>query len=400
MRTNINFKIPWSPRSHFYTKKEIGKVVEILKNGNELSQGIWLEKFESKFLKFIKSESKAYAVTSGASAIEIGAALLNLKKNDEIIIPSHTYCATALPFTRYDCKIKWADINSETFCVDPSSIKKLITKQTKAIVVVHLYGSPCDINEIKKICKKEKIILIEDCAQSLGSKINNQHVGTFGDLSIFSFHQQKNMTTLGEGGMLIVNNKKFQKYIPGLRHNGHKQYPNKKEYWKPAMVDVDQDLNNITPFNFPMTEIQACSGFYLLDRINKLNKKRNFMAKKIISSLKQYKFLKFQKNREGCTNSYHLLPAYIDTKINNIKKDKFIKIMSSKFKIQVIVQFHPLHKYKFFKKRGNNFYRELTNTDYFFKNMISFPIHVWMNKRSLDYLIKSTQKTLEILTRK
>ena len=149
-----------------------------------------------------------------------------------------------------------------------------------------------------------------------------------------------------------------------------------------------------------MTEIQACSGFYLLDRINELNKKRNFMANKIINSLKQYKFFKFQINREGCTNSYHLLPAYIDTKINNIKKDRFIEIMSSKFKIQVIVQFHPLHKYKFFKKRGDNFYYNLSKTNFFFKNMISFPIHVWMNNKNLNYLIKSAQKTLEILTRK
>ena len=394
-----NFLIPWSARSHYLNNLEISKIVKILKKGNVLTQGIWLKKFEKKFEKFIKSKGKAFGVTSGASAIELAALELKLKEDDEIIIPSHTYCATALPFTRYNCKIKWADIDLNTFCIDVNSIKKLINKKTKAIVAVHLYGSPCDILSIKKICKEKKIILIEDCAQSLGSKVNKQHVGTFGDLSIFSFHQQKNMTTLGEGGMLIVNNKKFQKYILGLRHNGHKQYPNKKKYWKPAMVDVDQDLKNITPFNFPMTEIQACSGFYLLDRINQLNEKRNLMAKKIISSLKQFKFLKFQASSEGYTNSYHLLPAYIDTKIKNIKKDRFIEIMSSKFKIQVIVQFHPLHKYKFFKKRGNNFYRDLSKTDYFFKNMISFPIHVWMSKKNLDYLIKSAKKTLEILTR-
>jgi perosamine synthetase len=397
---NNKFKIPWSARSHFFTNKEISKIIKVIKTADVLSQGVWLERFEKKFLNFIKSKGKAFGVTSGASAIEIAAALLNLKKNDEIIIPSHTYCATALPFTRYNCKIKWADINSESFCIDPISIKKLITKKTKAIVAVHLYGSPCDINEIKKICKKEKIILVEDCAQSLGSKVNNKHVGTFGDLSIFSFHQQKNMTTLGEGGMLVVNNKKFQKYILGLRHNGHKQYSNKKKYWKPAMVDVDQDLQNITPFNFPMTEIQACSGFYLLDRINKLNKKRNLMAKKIINSLKGFNFIKFQKSRIEYTNSHHLLPAYIDTKIKKINKDRFIEMMSSKYKIQIIVQFHPLHKYKFFKKRGDNSYYDLSKTDFFFKNMVSFPIHVWMSKKNLDYMITSTQKTLKILTEK
>ena len=393
------FKIPWSPRSHFFSSKEKKELIKILDRSNILSQGIWLEKFENKFIKFLNSKGKAFAVTSGASAIELAASVLRLKPSDEIIAPSHTYCATALPFTRYNCKIKWSDINPENFCIDPKSIKKLITKKTRVIVVVHLYGAPCDIIEIQKICKKNKIILVEDCAQSLGSKIDNRHVGTFGDLSIFSFHQQKNMTTLGEGGMLVVNNKKFQKYIPGLRHNGHKQYPNKKKYWKPAMIDVDQDLKNITPFNFPMTEIQACTGFFLLDRINKLNKKRNFMAKKIINSLKSYNFLKFQKTPINHQNSYHLLPAYIDTKVKNLDKNKFNEIMSTKYKIQVIVQYHPLHKYKFFRKRGNNYYSDLSNTEFFYKNMLSFPMHAWMSNKDLSYLINSSIKTLKTLSK-
>lgn len=394
------FIVPWSSRSHFFTNKEISQIIKVLNNADVLSQGIWLEKFEKKFLKFIKSDGKAYGVTSGASAIEIAAALLNLRKNDEIIIPSHTYCATALPFTRYNCKIKWADINSETFCVDPLSINKLITKKTKAIVCVHLYGSPCDIIEIKKLCKKNQILLIEDCAQSLGSKINNRHVGTFGDLSIFSFHQQKNITTLGEGGMLVVNNKKFQKYIPGLKHNGHKPYPNKKNYWKPAMVDVNQDLKNVTPFNFPMTEIQACSGFYLLDRLNKLNKKRNLMAKKFISVLKEFHFLKFQKIDKNYLSSRHLLPAYFDKKLKKINKDRFIKIMSQKHKIQIIVQFHPLHKYKFFKKIKRNSYINLNNTENFFKHMVSFPFNVWMSDKKFNYMMKKTKETLRDLADK
>ena len=275
------FKIPWSPRSHFFSVKEKNGIIKILDSSDALSQGKWLNKFENKFLKFINSRGKAFALTSGASALELIAGVLNLKNSDEIIIPSHTYCATALPFTRYNVKIRWVDINKDDFTIDVNHLKKIINKKTKAIIAVHLYGLPCEINKIKKICDKKKIILIEDCAQALGSKIKNKYVGTFGDMAIFSFHQQKNMTTLGEGGMLVVNNKKFQKFIPGLKHNGHRAYPNKKKYWKPAMVDVYEDLKNITPFNFPMTEIQACVGYYLLDRIKKLNTLRNFSAKKI-----------------------------------------------------------------------------------------------------------------------
>lgn len=388
------FKIPWSPRSHFYTPKEKKEIIKILDKSDCLTQGEWLKKFENKFLKFLNSSGKAYAVTSGASAIELAASVLNLKPNDEIIIPSHTYCATALPFTRYNVKIKWVDINKDDFTIDVEHLKKLINKNTKAVIAVHLYGLPCEIIKIKKICQKRKIILIEDCAQSLGSKINNRHVGTFGDLSIFSFHQQKNMTTLGEGGMLIVNNKKYRNYIPGLKHNGHRAYPNKKKYWLPAMVDVYEDIKGVTPFNFPMTEIQACVGYYLLDRIRNLNSIRNKRAKILMKSLKEFKFLKFQKIKRGFYNSYHLLPAYFDKKLINYSRDKFIDIISKKYGIQLIIQYHPLDKYHYFVRKYKS-KKILKNTYHFYKNMFSFPSHVWMSEKDFKYLISSCKSELK-----
>lgn len=388
------FKIPWSPRSHFFSSKEKRGILKILDKSDCLTQGKWLEKFENKFLKFLNSKGKAYAVTSGASAIELVASVLKLKPSDEIIIPSHTYCASALPFTRYNTKIKWVDINKEDFTIDLAHLKKIINKNTKVIFAVHLYGLPCEIIKIKKICDKRKIILIEDCAQSLGSKIKNKYTGTFGDMSVFSFHQQKNMTTLGEGGMLVVNNKKFQKYIPGLKHNGHRPYKNKKKYWKPAMVDVYEDLNGVTPFNFPMTEIQAFVGYYLLDRVKKLNKERNQRAKRLIESFKEFKFIKFQKNKKNFYSSYHLLPAYFDKNMVNFTRDKFIETMSKKYSIQLIIQYHPLDKYHFFKKKykSNN---DLKNTYNFYNNMFSIPCHVWMSDKDFNYLISSCKSELK-----
>lgn len=388
------FKIPWSARSHFFSSKEKKQILNILNHSDFLSQGEWLSKFENKFLKFLNSKGKAYAVTSGASAIELAASVLKLKSSDEVIIPSHTYCATALPFARYKAKIRWVDINRDDFTIDLEHLKKIISKKTKAIVAVHLYGLPCEIDKIRKICNKKKIVLIEDCAQSLGSKIRGRNVGTYGDMSIFSFHQQKNMTTLGEGGMLLVNNKKFQKYIPGLRHNGHRPYKNKKKYWLPAMVDVFEDLKNVTPFNFPMTEIQACTGYHLLDRVKKLNKARNVRAKKIINSLKEFKYIKFQKIKKKFYNSYHLLPVYFDNEIINFSRDQLIDLMSKKHGIQLIIQYHPLDKYHFFRKRYKS-KNDLKNTYNFYKNMFSIPFHVWMSEEQINYIISCFKKELK-----
>ena len=400
MLNRRNMIIPWSSRSHGFTFKEIRTIIKVSNSADPLTQGKYLKRFEEKFEKFLKTKGKAFGVTSGASAIELVATLLNLKKNDEVIIPAHTYCASALPVCRYKAKIKWVDINLDDFTIDINHLRKLITKKTKAIMAVHLYGKPCDIIAIKKICSEKKIFLIEDCAQALGAKVQNQIVGTFGDFSIFSFHAQKAITTLGEGGMLVVNNRKFTNKVNGLRHNGHAPFKNKKKYWKPAMIDVREDIKGIVPFNFPMTEVQAALGTELLKRINFLNKIRIRRALKFISACKKFNFLKFQKVNKNVCNVYHLLPAFIDTKINKINKDRFLEIMSSKYKIQVIVQYYPLYKYHFFKKQKNIDNKKLKNTEFFFKNMVSFPFHVWMSNEKFQYLINSTLKTLETLEKK
>ena len=195
-------------------------------------------------------EKNVFALSSAASALEIIAALLNIKKNDEIIVPAHTYCASAIPFARNGAKLIWADINFYTRTIDLNDFKKKVTKKTRAVVIVHLYGYAVDFSNIINFCKKEGIKIIEDCAQALGAEINNKKVGTLGDFSCYSFHAQKNITTLGEGGMIYVKDPKLSKKVPGLRHNGHSKFKFKRKfYWKPAMGNVDSDINQ-WPFNF------------------------------------------------------------------------------------------------------------------------------------------------------
>ena len=140
-----------SPRSHFFSSKEKNGLIKFLEKSESLTQGIWLKKFEKKFIKFLDSKGKAYAVTSGASAIELAASVLKLKPSDEIIIPSHTYCASAIPFTRYGTKIRWVDINKDDFTIDVEHLKKIINKKTKVVFAVHLYGLPCDITRLKNL---------------------------------------------------------------------------------------------------------------------------------------------------------------------------------------------------------------------------------------------------------
>lgn len=386
-------KIDWSGRSHKYTPKDIKYLSNIIKTADPLTQGKYLKKFENDFSKYL-GKKNVFAVSSAASALEIIAILVNLKKGDEVIIPAHTYCASAIPFARNGAVLKWADINFKTRTIDLDDFKKKVTNKTKAVVIVHLYGYAVDFKSIVPFCKKRKIKIIEDCAQALGASIGKKKVGTLGDFSCFSFHAQKNITTLGEGGMLRVNDKKLATKVKGLRHNGHTSFKFKrKNYWLPAMGNLDLDIKNQWPFKFTLSEVQCGAGIVMLKKLDKLNSIRINRAKKIISKLSKYNELEFfmpinNKKR----HVYHLLSAYYKP-TKSINRDKLIKLLYDKYKITCAVQYYPLYKYDLFKKMG--FYKNnCPNTNIFYNNMISFPFHVWMTNNEVNYLINSIKKCL------
>ena len=388
-------KIDWSGRSHNFSKKDINYLTKVIKDADPLTQGKYLKKFESDLSKYLKVKN-IYALSSAAAALELIAILLNIKKNDEIIIPAHTYCASAIPFARYGAKIKWADIDFNTRVVDVNDIIKKINKRTKAIVVVHLYGYAFDVNNLKKKINNKKIKIIEDCAQAFGSEINKNKAGTLADFSCFSFHAQKNITTLGEGGAIYVKNANLAKKIPGLRLNGHRPYSFKrKNYWLPAMINTDQDLTYAWPYKFSLSEIQCAAGIIMLKKIDKLNDIRIKRAKKLTNFFKNDNHLIFNKSFNKKRHVYHLLSAFC-VPSKKFNRDKLIKILFEKFKIKCAAQYYPLYKYPLFIKKGYG-NASCPNTNKFYNNMISFPFHVWMNEKKFDYLIKSIILSIKIL---
>ena len=391
----MKYKIDFSGKAINYSDEEIKVINDVARNADPLTQGPYLQKFENDIKNYLGVEH-VFGVTSAASALELAAVLCRLKKGDEVIIPSHTYCASAIPFGRTGAKIVWADINPNTFVISESDIKSKINKNTKALVVVHLYGQACDMRPILKICEENNLKLVEDCAQSIGAKYQNKQVGSFGDFSCFSLHAQKNITTLGEGGLLIVKNKADASKVNGLRHNGHAQFGEREEYWKPAMSNVDLDIEGVWPFNYSMTEIQAALGSKLLERLDDLNRQRIARANIFIDELRDYPELFFQNPINEYQNVRHLLPAKYDgSKFGKCNHD-LISLLSKKYKIKTIVQFYPLNRYPLFEKMGFGL-AKCPNSDDFFDNMISFPFHQWMSDKDFLYLIESVKLALKDL---
>ena len=388
----MNFKIPFSGRAHRYTQEEQDAVLEAMNQAIPLTQGKYQEEFQKKFCAYIGSEY-AYAVNNATAALEMSAQLCQFEEGDEFICPSHTFTASAYPFIKKGAKPVWVDIDKESRVVSLQSIQRCITPKTKAVVVVHLYGFIIpDIEEIAQFCKMNSILLIEDVAQAMGTEINGKKAGTFGDFGVFSFHSHKNITTLGEGGMLVVKEKKYADIIPMLRHNGHCGWEMERpNYWTPAMGNVDVPMLNdeyLMPNNYCLGEVECALGIKLLDRLDDINTQKRERALCFIDALQGYDLLQFHKEK-STRHNYHLLVAYV----HKGKRDEFMKKMSEEKGVQCVVQYYPLNRYDLYKKLGFGD-ADCPNADDFFDNMLSFPFHHMMSDEDFTYMIEATKEVL------
>ena len=391
----MKFKISFSGKGHDYTQEEIDTVVRAMKTAEPYTQGAYQKAFEQKFCAYIGADY-AFAVSNATAALELAAQLCQFQPGDEIIIPSHTFTASAYPFAKKGATIVWADIDLQTRVVTADTLAKKITPQTRALVVVHLYGYGAEMQDIVNLAKAHNILLIEDAAQSMGTAIDGKKSGTYGGIGVFSLHSHKNITTLGEGGLLVVKDPEMAGIIPMLRHNGHCPFPFEREhYWIPAMGNVDfpeLDEQILWPSNYCLGEIECALGTKLLDRLDQMNREKRKRALCFIDSLQQYDILEFHRV-DSDRHNYHLLVA----RVIDGTRDEIMKLMVHEKGIQCVVQYYPLNRYPFYQKLGFG-QAVCPNTDLFFDNMISFPFHHWMSDQDFEYMLQSTREVLEQLS--
>jgi len=392
---NKKIAINWSGKSFDYTDEELTALIEAARTADPMTQGKYLEQFEKDFSAYLGVKN-CFAVANATNALDISALLSGLKKGDEVIIPAHTFCASAYPFGRTGAKIIWADIDPDTRLVSGESIEKLITSKTKVIVAVHLYGLMADMNYIMEIAKKHNVFVVEDCAQSIGAELDGKKAGTFSDCGIFSFHGQKSLTTLGEGGVIVVRSDELADKVSGLRHHGARPYPPGREhYWIPAMGNVDIDIDGVWPINTCLGEPQCALGSAVLKRLDSMNEKRIARAQHFKEELKDFPEITFQTVKKGFKHVYHLLAAKYEGKNGKTNHD-LIKILFYEYRIKAIVQYYPLYRYPLFKKMGFSD-ANCPNTDNYYDNMISFPFHLWMKDEEFEYMISCTKNSLKTL---
>lgn len=363
------FKIYWD-------KEDIKAVGEVIKSGMNWATGPNIEKFEKKLSKYLGTN---YAVlfNSGTSALHALMLAYNIRPGDEIIVPSFTFIATANAPLFVGAKPVFAEIEEETLGLDPKDVKKKITKKTKAIMPVHYGGCPCKINEIKKIAKENNLILIEDAAESLGAKVNNKMVGTYGNSAMFSFCGPKVITT-GEGGVIVTNSRKICEKLKLIRSHGRAEAT---DYFSSS-----QQLDYIQlGYNFRMSNILAALGISQLKKINKIIEMRRRNAVYLTKKLSKIKDIITPKPPK---NYFHLYQMYtIKIKSGKRTRDELKNHLNNKG-IVAKIYFDPIHLTNFYKKTFNYRRDDLPITEKISDQVLTLPMYPHLTKKEMDYLIK------------
>lgn len=349
------FRVTCPAMQHPYTEAEIDAVVKVMREACGQTQGKYMVEFEQAFCAFTGAKH-AFAVNNCTSALKMAAIFCHIQPGDEVIIPAYTFCASAIPFGDLGAKIVWADINPDTWTIDPDDIARKITPKTKAVVCVHLLGMPCDMKKIVPIARAHGLKVVEDCAQALDCRIDGQHVGTFGDFGCFSFHSAKTMTTLGEGGMFVCADDADAAAAPGIRHNGCCAYPADRErYWSPAMSCVDSFLDDRWPQNFCIGEAQCALGTEELKSVIANNNTLIEQDRKIREKLAGLPEISFSRCPENGRYVVHQYIMHYDGSACGKTRDDLLDLMTKKYGIRCIVQYYPLYRYPLFQRKGWQF---------------------------------------------
>ena len=350
------------------TKDDILSVNKSLKSGWISSDGPDVKKFESKFSKYV-NRKYSVAVSSGTAALEIAIKAIGIKKNDEVLIPNFTIISNALAVIRQDAKPVLIDCNFEDWNIDLDELEKKITKKTKAIIVTHIYSFPNKMDKILKICKKNKIIIIEDAAEVLGLKYKNKKCGSFGDISTFSFYANKQVTT-GEGGMISTNNSDLLKKCQSLRNL--------------CFGKLNRFNHNDIGWNYRITNIQAALGISQIDNINKVIKKKMEIGKRYYKNLHKNKNLQIlPPTKSYSKNIYWVVGIVIQNK--KIKASLLSKELL-KYGVMTRPFFWPMHEQDIFKKMKLFGKAKYPRSSYLARYGLYLPSYYNLKNKQIDYI--------------
>lgn len=374
------------PFSYSFGKEEEREVIDTLRSG-WITTGPKTRLFEKKMQEYIGCKY-AVALNSCTAGLHLSLIAAGVKKGDEVITSPLTFAATANVIVHVGARPVFVDIQKDTYNIDPSLIEKAITKKTKAIIAVHYAGHPCDMDEIIRIAKKHKLVVIEDAAHAIGAVYKGKKIGTVSDYTVFSFYATKNLTT-GEGGMVCLKNDDDEEKIRitslhGMNRDAWKRY-SKSGYWYYEI--------KYPGFKYNMTDIQASLGLHQLKKLEKFTKKREWLAQLYNKHFSKMPEITIPTARKYVRHARHLYSILVDIDNLRIDRGKFFEALDAE-NIGASVHFIPVHLHPYYRdtfglKRG-----DFPVAEYVFDRIISLPMNPTITQQEAMQVVEAVKKII------
>jgi dTDP-4-amino-4,6-dideoxygalactose transaminase len=368
-------------------KEEEREILRVLRS-KWLSTGPVTDKFERTFAQYLGG-GYAVAVSNGTAALHLALACLDLQERDEVILPSLTFVATANAVLYTGAKPVFADIQGEgDLNISPEEIKRKITERTKAILVMHYGGYPCDMKSIMEIAKKHGLYVVEDAAHAPGAEYRRRKCGTIGALGCFSFFSNKNLVT-GEGGMIFTRNRTLAGKVRSMRSHGMKALSWDKYRGHLSSYDIDA-----LGYNYRTTEVQSALGVVQLRKMDRNNRKRGKLVEAYRKELQETKGLSIPFSQRRGRPSYHLFFILVAP---SIKREEVMKELR-RHGIQTSIHYPPIHLFSLYRRAFGYRKGMLPVTEEVSQRVITLPLHPLMKVTDAKWIAEKVKEVIKEIT--
>jgi len=398
------FLVPATQVGSVLGEAEVDALAELIRSGENLTGGRRREQFEQALRDHVGSRH-AVTVTSGTIALLLAVHLLDLGPGDEVIVTPQTFKATAEPLLATGARVRFCDVEPDTLNVDVASFEALITPRTKALFLVHYGGQPARMDEIMPIARRHGIRVVEDCAHALGAVYRGRRPGTLGDIGCFSFHSSKNMTTLGEGGMLTFDDDEWADRVDRIRSNATdgvfvasplRAGPYKRpERWMMWTDDSYEKLcvRVLHPgSNSTLSEAGAAVGLVQLGRLEELVARRRWIAGRLIETLGEFPHVRVPVIPDDVRHPYHLFTFFLRPGVGPGRDDAVRSLEEAG--VQVQLRYFPLHLRPEWRGRGHRFGECPVAERLWFHEQVNLPCYPSLTDSQVDHMVLALKSAL------
>lgn len=389
------FAVPYMAIGTVIDERETAAVREVLTSGLPLSQGVWRQRFEERFAEHV-GVRHAVSVTSGTVALELVIRLLDLRPGDEVITTPQTYQATIQPLLDTGAVVRFADVRADTANIDPDRIAELITPRTRAIVLVHYGGLPADMAEIMRLAEEHGIVVVEDAAHALGARHHGRAAGGLGHVGCFSFHSSKNISTLGEGGMITLDRDDWARRLRLVRGNqadllltaagtafGDSTSPPPGALFPGDAYTHECRGVRRAGTNATLSEAAAAVGLVQLDKLPRLTARRRAVADRLTAELAEFGEVRLPPVPAGVEHAYHLFTFYVDPA--RVDRDELVRCLADEG-VQTYLRYFPLHLLPEWRARGHRLGECPVAERQWFTEHMNLPCHPGLSDAQVELL--------------